>query len=106
MRVLNRIKWRRERRKENKAIADAIMLFEHGQYREKKEYIRELKKGNAVQLNGFTFCLDTWIYQIWKETDLGKQPQFKGEPLVKVVPKDVPYKNIPKVLNAQCWMYI
>ncbi len=90
---------------ENYKIQEAIKFFKYGKFSEKKKYISELYS-NGTSFNGFTFVKDSWCWIIWKPTDIAKNPEYKGEPLCKVIPDTVPITNIFKVLDAQPWTYI
>lgn len=90
---------------ENQIIVNALKFLEKGKFRERKPYIKPFRE-MGVELNGYTFKKELWCYLIWKSTDLGKQPQFKGEPLVKVIPVNVPFDKMEVVLNAQPWTYL
>ncbi len=94
-----------DNQKENMEITEAIKFFKQGKFGERKPYIEKLFKGNTVEYNGYTFQKELWCWVVWKKTDIGKEPQFKGEPLYKVIPETVPIKNIPAVLDEQPWTY-
>lgn len=95
-----------DRHEENMMIVDAIKFFKYGIYFDKIEYIKALKTDKGVSYNGFTFNEDTWCWIIWKPTDIEKEPQYKGEPLCKIIPINVLIDKIPAVLDAQPWTYI
>ena len=92
------------RQQENKAIIDAINLLENGQYRDKKPYLKAIRNGGA-SINGFVFEQSDWCWIVWKPTDIDKNPEYKGEPLAKVVPR-VYIRDIGAILDAQSWTYI
>ena len=92
--------------KENKFIAEKIHFLDAAPYRERKEYIKELYEKGSVKFDKYTFQQDTYCWIIWKDTDIGEQPQFKGEPICKVVPTFTNFDKIGDVLNAQAWTYI
>ena len=96
----------RKNRKENKIIMDAIKFLEKAPYGKRKHYMKDYLHGNGVEINGYIFQKDVWDWLIWKPTDLGEQPQFKGEPLVKVVPTFIEIENIGKALDLQPWTYL
>lgn len=85
---------------------EAINFFKHGAFHDKKPYIRDLYLGHGVSYNGFKFYKETWCWTVWKNTDIGSNPEYKREPLYKVIPNTVPARNIPAVLDAQPWTYI
>ena len=90
---------------ENKIITEAIEFLTYGQWAERRKYVHDaLSKG--AKINGYTFQQDTWCWLIWKPTDISKNPEFKGEPLVKVVPFNIEMSKIEDVLNAQAWSYM
>lgn len=91
---------------QNDAIADAIMLLEKGQWRDKKEYIKALHKNGECTINGYTFEDKIFAWIVWMPTDIGREPEYKGEPLSKVVPQCLNTKeNIKTILAAQAWIY-
>jgi len=94
------------RQKENKLIQKTFNFLKNGKFREKAPYVNKLQKGETVTLNGFSFTKELYCWIIWKPTDEEKEPQYKGEPLYKCVPFNVPIENIPIVLDAQPWTYI
>ena len=93
------------KQKENEKIQEAIKFFKHAPFRERKPYLLQLREKGA-EYNGFVFQEDAWCWFVWKPTDPDTQPQFKGESLVKVIPRTVPIDKIPDILDAQPWMYI
>ena len=93
-------------KKENNVIAETIKFFVKGNFRERKPYLKDLHSENGVTLNGFTFKRDIWCWLVWKSTNLADSPEFKGEPLIKVVPVFTPFENIPIVLDSQPWTYL
>ena len=95
-----------ERETENKKIVDAIQFFTHGKFRERKQYLAELRTPQGTSYNGYVFQKELYCWVVWKPTDIDACPQFKGEPLYKAIPCNVPVKNIPKILDAQPWTYV
>ena len=93
------------RQKENVSIVEAIRFFKYGCFSERKQYMAALRSGGATY-NGYTFFKELYCWVIWKPTDLATQPQFKGDPLYKVIPDNVPIENIPAILDAQPWTYV
>lgn len=87
---------------ENKIIKETIYFLEKAPYRERKPFMRDYY-GRGVEMNGFIIQKDGWCWLIWKPT---KNPAYKGEPLVKVVPQNVELEKIDIVLNAQSWSYV
>lgn len=94
------------RQKENELIKETINFLTNGKFKERSPYIKTLASGATINLNGFAFGKELYCWIIWKPTDEEKEPQYKGEPLYKCVPFNVPIKNIPIVLDAQPWKYI
>lgn len=90
---------------ENKIIVDAIKFLEDAPFKERKPYLKDFY-GKGVELNGYKFQRETWCWLIWKPTDIDIQPEYKGEPLVKIVPNTVEINRIAEILNAQPWTYI
>lgn len=88
-------------------VAEIIYLVESGRYKDRKRYIYELNEKGNVTIEGYTIEKELWCWVVWKPTDIGKNPEFKGEPLVKVVPRLYLNKeDIKAVLDAQPWNYI
>lgn len=94
------------RQKENELIQETINFLTNGKFKERSPYIKTLASGATISLNGFAFGKELYCWIIWKSTDEEEEPQYKGEPLYKCVPFNVPIKNIPIVLDAQPWKYI
>lgn len=95
-----------DRHEENMMIVDAITFFKYGKFFDRKSYIEELRTGKGASYNGFTFKESAWCWIVLKPTDIEKEPQYKGEPLCKVVPINVSIDKIPVILDAQPWTYI
>ena len=91
--------------KENKIIADTIRFLEKGKYAERKQYLKDYYH-DGVYLNGFIIQREMYCWLIWKPTDFNEDPQYKGEPLLKIVPRIIDMENIEKVLKLQAWHYI
>ena len=92
---------------ENQQIIDTIVFLNEGKYSERRTYLRELSNNKAVIINGFAFERDTWCWIVSKATDISKQPEYKGEPLYKVIPRNITNPSkIDTVLNCQSWLYI
>ena len=97
-------------KKENQAIAEAILFLEHGDYDKRKPYLDKMYKRECVKLKGYEFSdgIDCW--EVWKPTDMIKEPQYKGEALLKLVPKgdfrNRGIQNIIKILEALHWTYM
>ena len=90
---------------ENKEISETINLLENGQYRERKDYLKKLRDNGSVEIGNFLYEEDVWCWVVWKPTDEWEQPQYKGDPLSKVVPRFMDKDKIADVLNAQSWIY-
>ena len=91
---------------ENNLIIQAIKFLEKAPYHDRKLYLEDYIKGNGAKINGFTILRKTWCWIIFKSTDIGKNPEYKGEPLCKVVPRFTNFNKIDVVLNSQPWTYI
>ncbi len=102
---------------ESRKIAKIINYLEKGRYdkefeTEKKwiDHYKESLTKEGTKIGGFSFVRDTWCWIILKPTDIAIEPQFKGEPLVKVVPfidhlvDDV--ESLVKILQEVAWCYI
>ncbi len=88
---------------ENRKILDALKQVSVNYKLKTQAYNKE-----GVEVNGFVIIKDTWSWNIWKPTDIGAQPEYKGEPLIKVVPFNVHLdeNRINAVLDAQPWTYV
>lgn len=58
------------------------------------------------EVNGYIFKDACGHYEIYKPTDIEKEPQFKGEPLLKTVPGEVDPSFIEQILDHQLWIYL
>ena len=92
------------KQEENRLIEDAIDFFTLSKFSEVRPFLEKLNTNEGVSYNGFTFNRDVWCWIVWKPTDIKKDPQFKGDPLYKVIPRNA--SDISKVLDAQLWTYI
>ena len=90
-------------------IAEIISNLERREYDAVKEYgatISDLRE-DGIKVGGVTIQKTLWAYLIWKPTDLGEQPQYKGEPVLKIVPVFIDDEDrIATILDAQMWTYI
>lgn len=93
------------KQKENKIIKETLIFLEKAPYSERKSYIKDFC-GDGVEINGYIFEKDVWCWLVWKPTDIGNNPEYKGEPIVKVIPRNINLDNIEAVLDAQPWTYI
>ena len=94
------------REEENKIITEVIKFLQYGKYSERRKYIPDVISDKGALINGYRFQKELWTWIIWKPTDIGEHPEFKGEPLVKVVPLNTDTNKIADVLNAQPWTYL
>ena len=96
-----------QKKKENVEIAKAINLLENGQYRDNKQYLKEMcdSATNSVVIGNFEYMRDTWSWIVWKPTDFATNPEYKGESLYKVIPRGIDKDKIYVVLNSQEWIY-
>ena len=100
--------------KESMKIAEVIQMLEDGPLEERVKHLKDIHSEDGALINGFRFKNKIWCWVIWKPTDMVKQPQYKGEPLYKVVPAETVYarkgseklENIAKILDLQYWMYL
>ena len=94
--------------KDNIEIAETIHLLENGPYRDKKEYLKKMlhSPSRSVSIGNFEYSQDVWCWIIWKKTDIGTNPEYKGESLCKVVPRGIVKNKIGTILNALAWVYI
>lgn len=91
------------KQEENLLIEDAIDFFTLGKFSEVRPFLEKLITNEGVSYNGFTFNRDAWCWIVWKPTDINRDPQYKGDPLYKVIPRNA--SDISKVLDAQPWTY-
>jgi len=92
--------------KENEKIVACIDLLENGSIKERRPYIDALHKDHKCSLEGFIFQEELFCWLIWKPTDIQEHPQWKGENVLKIVPKFMEADKIPQVLDAQYWVYL
>lgn len=91
---------------ENKKIAKAIRLLEDGQWKERKDYLYQMREKGFCSIDGFEFQEEICCWVVWKPTDIEKDPQWKGEPLYKVVPRTyLSERQIINILSNQSWIY-
>lgn len=105
-RVLKRFK--RKLIAESIQIADDIYFLEQGSYHERKEkgYLKCLH-GEEVTLHGFGYVRENGMWWVTHPTDMAKNPEYKGEPLVKVVPSmHYDADTIATILCAEHWSYM
>lgn len=86
---------------ENELIVDAIKKIDH----DHKLMAKAIDTVEGVSINGFAIYKDVWCWVIYKPSDIKKQPEYRGEPLVKVVPDIIDYDDMETVLNLQGWVY-
>jgi len=91
---------------ENNLIIQAIKFLEKAPYHDRKQYMEDYTIGSGVEINDFIIQRETWCWLIWKPTDIGKNPEYKGEPLCKVVPRFTEFDKMNVVLDSQPWTYI
>ena len=97
---------------ESKHIARAIGMMENGPYGSTTNY-RKFK--SDLIKNGY-FVIDkiykieeqNYCWLIWKQTDISENPQWKGEPLLKIVPKMTLHteEKIRQCIDLQGWTYL
>lgn len=102
--------------KESMNIAEVIQMLEDGPWEERKKYLKDLRSEDGALINGFRFQDKIWCWIVWKPTSIEKEPQYKGEPLYKVVPEETvsarkgpgkgKLENITKILDLQYWLYL
>ena len=98
---------------ENQKIAKIINYLEKGRGhydKERIEYLKEARTDKGTKIDGYIFNENTWCWIIAKPTDIGEEPGFKGEPLIKIVPRMYLFKNdvesIVKILEEEIWTYL
>ena len=93
---------------ENKKIAEAYEFFEGpncARFGERKPLLKDYY-GNGVEMNGFILRHCAEGVEVWKPTDIGKDPQYKGEPLLKIIPFTVATGRVIDILECQRWTYV
>ena len=91
--------------KEAEIIKNAIYTLEHGPYKERMPLLKELHAIGYVVIDGFEFYDKDFCWVIWKPTDESVNPEYKGQPLSKIVPVYMDIDKIPQLLDAQQWIY-
>ena len=87
-------------------IIKAINLLENGNHKERKQCLNQMKNGKIADFGEFGISKEIYCWVIWKYTDIGENPEYKGEPLTKVVPRYIKgNENIKAILDAQSWLY-
>lgn len=73
-----------------------------------RDYLKERIQTGQCEVDGFKFENDAWCWIVWKPTDISRNPEYKGEPLAKVVPNIAPLtrEQIETILDAQPWSYL
>lgn len=93
---------------ENQVIALAYEFFEgpnKAPFRERKPLLSDYH-ANGVEINGFVLQKKEDGVWVWKPTDIARNPEFKGEALLKIIPFTVPSSKVVDVLECQQWTYI
>ena len=90
---------------ENQTIIETLKFLETGSYHERKEYLKDYNS-KGVFLNGFTFLKDAFCYVVSKATDIGTNPEYKGEDLLKAIPRFSAWDKMDAVLQSQPWTYV
>ena len=93
---------------ENERIINAIKRITI-ERRQNEELYDAFRKDRKVEIDGFIFVEDIYILQIWKRTDIRRNPQWKGQSLLKVLPillvDSLDWDLIRKNLESQYWGY-
>ena len=92
-------------REENELLVDALNILTRSPWEQRKVLLYDATLGEGANVNGYIFKKDTYCWLIWKPTDFDKNPEYKGEPLLKVLPYNVPIDAAGKVLLLQPWTY-
>ena len=90
---------------ENTMIEETLIFLEKGKFKDRKPYLKDFLN-EGVEIKGYIFRKDGWSYIIEKPTDIGNNPEYKGEPLIKIVPTTNDLRKTHTVLNAQPWVYV
>ena len=97
---------------ESQKIAEIIDYLENRRkpYEEWNRHAREALSREGAKIDGFIFVKDfVGSWTILKPTNICEEPQFKGEPLTKIVPEQKKKKNgiesMVKILDEEVWMY-
>ena len=92
-------------KEENEIIVNTIFFLEHGKYSERKQYMKDYLT-DGVCLNGFIFQKDILSWVIWKPTNIFDNPEYKDDPLVKVISRSTHPDKMKKALEIQGWAYL
>lgn len=98
----------RRRSMESKKLAEIIFKLEDMHpWKEVKPMLDELHKEGVLQLDGYKFQRETYCWLIWKETDFGEHPEWKGEDLLKIVPVFLETKEkVQQFIEMSDWLYL
>ena len=98
--LINDVRWTIKRlfvSKETREVTDIIVLLEGHNYKKQKPYLEDLRK-NGAKINGYTVLKKHDCYYILKPTSIVEHPEWKGEPLLMIVPQYL--ENKFKILNV------
>ena len=91
---------------ESQVIAEIILTLQHPRTKEGRDQYHMAFTSDGVKIKGYEFRRFTYCFVVWKPTDFQKDPQWKGEPLCKIVPDTILTKQqIETILEAQPWLY-
>ena len=101
--------------KESINIAKVIQRLEDDYDERMKHYEELVGRWPGAFINGFWFLHRGFCWVVLKPTDIEKNPEYKGEQLLKVVPdgtvkpingrSQLKIENTTKILDLQYWRY-
>lgn len=108
--LISDIKWaicRAKLSKTQREVVDIVCLLESHDYHKVKQYIKDLRTEEGAKINGYIVNKDVHCYLIWKPTDIGEHPEWKGEPLLMIIPQWLEDKfAIANVVKNSCFHYM
>lgn len=93
--------------KTQREVVDIVCLLESGDYHKLKPYAKDLRSEKGANINGYIVHRDVHCWLIWKPTDIGEHPEWKGEPLLMVIPQMLEDKfAIANVVKNSRFLYM
>lgn len=91
--------------KDKYTLAKLLIDFKHKKFKERKPY----HYGEEMALSDmYSIHKELYGCTIWKTTNIGENPEFKGEPLCTYIPfwENYDFNGLVKLLDNLYWHYI